>query len=325
MSISINENFFKERNTIIYNAYAKKDIKISALGDIHLSENLITGKKLDKVLYQLQRQNPNYIFILGDLIDKPNVLDNSTRREELTSFFKSTSSIAPTMLILGNHDYLYKENVRYYFSYNNQYRDEEIAKILNINLLNDSIYKDKYLFVMGHIQPYDYYCNSMSKRHEGPASFYNDLKTKETLYTKLPNDLPKIALFHSGIGLEDPKNIEFMKNYDIIFSGHTHNGCVPIGMDEFFNIKVLKNRGIIGTNKKLFKNNIRGIVDLKTENGKVIPLIYNGGIIKVQECAPRFMRFVNMICPMQMDVMTITSDKDKVTKETYKYIKQKVR
>ena len=321
MAISINDNFFKVRNSVLYNEHVKRDIKISALGDIHLSEKLVTGRKLDMIKYQLQSQNPDYIFLLGDMIDDPKVLENPIRKGELTDFFIDVCSIAQTMLILGSHDFADEINGKGILNYNEEYWGA-ISNICNMHLLNNSTYYDSNIFVMGYFQTLEYYYNLIHQKKEDSNALYQDFKPRVSLYKNLPNNVPKIALFHSGIGIEEARNANLIKDYDAILCGHTHNGCVPIILDEILRYKSLKNIGIISPKKQLLAHNIRGIVDLNID-GKFIPLINSGGIIKLQECAPKFIQFCNMICPMQMDVMTITSDLDKVRREHSKYVKVK--
>ena len=63
-------------------------------------------------------------------------------------------------------------------------------------------------------------------------------------------------------------------------------------------------RGIIGPNKKFFPKNVRGLRKLKHNY-----ILITGGIVKIQECAPKLLHPFNHLCPMQMDVITLSKDK----------------
>ena len=88
----------------------KKDRKIAIVSDIHYTNNF-NKKTFDEIIKNLKTNQPDYICIPGDIVDKSNVLDYQTNT--LIDFFKTLGTIAPTYITLGNHDYLRKENKKY--------------------------------------------------------------------------------------------------------------------------------------------------------------------------------------------------------------------
>ena len=55
------------------------------------------------------------------------------------------------------------------------------------------------------------------------------------------------------------------KEYDLLLSGHTHNGMVP----KILNKLLKKNQGIIAPNKKLFPEIARGKIEVNMFNKKI--------------------------------------------------------
>ena len=80
----------------------KKDIKdtnIALISDIHYHPKF-NNKIFDKVLKQIKNNNIDYITIVGDLIDSSDIEEFSS----LKNFLENLTSIAPTIVVLGNHE-----------------------------------------------------------------------------------------------------------------------------------------------------------------------------------------------------------------------------
>lgn len=56
------------------------NLKISIFSDIHYS-NIFKTNKFKKIKQSLINEQPNYIFIPGDIIDKTNILDSEKRKK----------------------------------------------------------------------------------------------------------------------------------------------------------------------------------------------------------------------------------------------------
>ena len=86
------------RESIIYNKNVDKDIKIASVGDIHISKTV--GKRdINNISESISNENPDYVCLLGDLIDSPRELSRGKGLDNLENLVKYCSKIAPTMII----------------------------------------------------------------------------------------------------------------------------------------------------------------------------------------------------------------------------------
>ena len=284
------------RESNFYNEYAKKDIKIASIGDIHLSK-LVGEKDINNINETLHKENPDYICLLGDIIDSPKELTIEKNIENLNTLIKNCSSIAPTMIIIGNHDY----------EKNSDLSDElniwnEINKIRNVYVLNDNTYSDKRILIGGYTQKREAYGSKRNTHHEDSIAFYNDFISHSNLYEELKDDVPKILLTHSPESINNLKVEELLSVYDLIITGHYHNGCVPSFLENIYP----KNAGIITPKFKVFPKTARGIIKLESGNY----LIYSGGWTKLSSCSPIICHPLDTLCNRQIDVITLTSNKE---------------
>ena len=105
-------------------------------------------------------------------------------------------------------------------------------------------------------------------------------------FEDIPVDIPKIALIHSPIRLTDDNVFEHLKAYDVILTGHTHNGMIP---DSISNI-LPGNWGIVSPNKKLFPKIARGKI-VKEET----TIIVNGSITKLSLLSGKSLHRFNFV------------------------------
>ena len=301
----------KIRRSFIFNPHALNDIKIACIGDIHLSK-IVGEKDITRIVSVLNNEKPDYICLLGDLIDSPKGLENNKIYNDLLKLVNSCASISTTLIVLGNHDFA-----------NIDYEKKEIAnKYLkmwdkiklptNVHILNDKTYSDGKVLFGGYTQKPEVYCKTKRKR-ENSEAFCIDLSKKTKLYSNLEEKIPKIFITHSPESLQETKNAKLLSSYDIAITGHYHNGCVPALLDDIFP----QNRGIITPNKKLFPKVARGIVRLETGTC----LIYSGGWVKIQDCSPKILQPLDKLCNRQMDIIILTSE---IIKERIIIKKEKV-
>lgn len=288
------DSYLQIRDLKIYNKKVKNNFKLVALGDLHISR-LVDNRKLEPIKYQLDRENADYNVFLGDLVDSPKELDKDIKRKELKGLIKVASEIAPTMIILGSHDYVLEEDINI-FSYNDEFW-KEVENIDNVHLLNNTFYKDSRVFFMGYMQTLNYYYNKENSHLENSEAFYKNFRKYKSLYKNLPLDVVNIGLIHSPEYAKDNKNIELLKEYDLLMGGHDHDGCIPFGIGNF-------RTGIISPKKEIFPKEVRGFRTLKTGTDMLI----SGGIVKIQDCAPTILHPLNHLCPMQMDTITFTGE-----------------
>ena len=294
-------DLLKIRDSIIYNSNVKSDIKLIGLGDLHLS-NLVGQKDVDLVLKSIDEEKPNYICFLGDLIDSPLLLTNDKKLKELESLIKNSAEIAPTFIVLGSHDFIDESTDNFSDILSLMDIWDYLDSISNVNVLNDKFYSNEEIFIAGYRQKRDVYYNLMNEHVEDANAYYNDVIKYTSLYTCLPMEKPKIFLTHSPEPLHNKNNINLLSGYDVIMAGHYHNGCVPALLDNI----MPGNMGLITSRKKLFPSKARGIDRLQSGTY----LIYSGGWVKIQECAPTLLHPLDDLCNRQMDVVTLTSDEE---------------
>ena len=210
-------------------------------------------------------------------------INNSESLFKLKHLLEFSAKVAKTFVVLGNHDYIHREN---YSSYKEKI-SLVIKNIQGITLLDNDVYSDDELWLMGYTETIKYY----RRKNYDFKEFYNDFSKHDLLYKNVDKRLPSVALVHSPEFSDDKRCISLLNKYDLIICGHTHDGCVPFGVGEF-------TRGIISPKKKFFPKNVRGI--RKIGNGYIL---VTGGVIKISKCAPKKLHFLNHLCPMQMDVI----------------------
>ena len=254
-------NKIKIQEDTIYNKYAYHDIKIIHIADIHFNIN-IKNKKLISLSKCINLEKPDYIIITGDTIDTGEITNNYEKIQELISFFKCITNNNKVIISLGNHDI--------YNGYQSFF--EELNKINNLFVLDNKAYTDEFVYIGGLTLPKDYYYN---KNHdESVKIFIENIDKNSKLFNKLPSNKVKIALIHSPIKLTDSKVLAKLSSYDLILSGHTHDGMVPDFLKPLFK----NNTGIISPYKKLFPKIARGKIVNKDKN---ITIIITGGVTKL--------------------------------------------
>lgn len=292
------DHYLQIRDITLYNKNVKNDFKVVALGDIHLSKS-VDKIKITAIKKQIKEEKADYNVFLGDFVSTPKELENKEIQEQLLDLIKASALVAPTMIILGNHDFINKnkEKDNKYSIENNKAFWEKFISINNVYLLNNKLYQDNQVLFMGYKETLKYYYNNES--YEDLEVFYHDFKSYPKLYKNLPKDIIKIGLIHSPEYAKLEKNNMLLRDYDLLISGHNHDGCIPFGFGNF-------TFGIISPKKKIFPKEARGYRVLNTGTS----LLISGGITKIQECAPKVLHPFNHLCPMQMDTITFTNKLD---------------
>ena len=292
-------DILKIRESTLYNKNVKENVSIVGIGDIHIS-NLVGMDDINRISEVLYNTKADYICMLGDIIDSPEILENEQKTKELEMLIHNSSLIAPTMIVLGGHDFVderqgcYEDILKTTKIWNN------IGKIPNVHLLNDRVYTDNKIVICGYHQKSDVYYNLSNEKKEDVKSFYEDFKLNTKLYRELPSKKPKVLLTHSPEPIYELQNESFVSKYDIILTAHYHNGCVPAILDDIYP----ENAGIITPSRRLFPKQARGII--KLNNGPY--LIYNGGWVKISECTPKIFHPLDKLCNRQLDIVTLTSN-----------------
>ena len=292
-------NIVDIRESTFYNKNVNDNIKIACIGDIHIS-NLVGIDDIYKIINSLIEVDPDYICFVGDILDSPKELTNENSLNNAKLLMDLCSEIAPTLVVLGNHDFMYNGSKDVDDFYECMDEWEEICNIPNVNLLSDEVFSDDRIVVTGYRQKKDAYFSQNSKMKEDSMAFYNDFSSRQHLYRNLAKDKPKILLTHSPEVIGNEKVQELLSEYDIILTGHYHNGCVPSFLEKVYP----GNFGIITPTKRPFPKIARGIK--KLDNGSY--LFLSGGWVKLSESAPKILQPLDIICNRQMDVINLTPD-----------------
>ena len=126
------------------------------------------------------------------------------------------------------------------------------------------------------------------------------LQNNFNLVTNLPKKKYKVALIHSPILLSEKKVVEKSKEYDLVLSGHMHNGLIPRILD-----KIIKNNyGLISPDKRLFAKNTRG--KIKT---KYYTIIITGGITKLSPSSTKILYKLNGLYQISINKITVKGEK----------------
>ncbi|MDY3798580.1 MAG: metallophosphoesterase [Bacilli bacterium] len=266
----------------------KKDITFIHIGDIHYNETT-SAKKLEYIKYAIEDAHPDYIFITGDLLDRPKITKNKEKIKLLVSWLNSLGNIAKVFISLGNHDIILEEDYKFF---------NKLNDINNIYVLNNQSYEDENVFISGFTLPTNYYYNI--EKHEDENALLETLQNNFNLVTNLPKKKYKVALIHSPILLSEKKVIEKLKEYDLVLSGHMHNGLIPRILD-----KIIKNNyGLISPDKRLFAKNTRG--KIKT---KYYTIIITGGITKLSPSSTKILSKLNGLYPISINKITVKGEK----------------
>ncbi len=196
-------------NTLEVNNYSISTDKLNSqvrfvfISDLHCREY---GEKNCDLVTKIKEQNPDFIAVGGDMVNKHSA-DDHVMRELLPQL----AEIAPTYCILGNHELYIKDEIDF---------DKDInttgAKLLDNNTVTLEIHGEKIL--LGGMSDFPYY--------EYNAPYYN---TPERYFwenfKEASKDCYSILLHHQPEYLE---SIMQDSNVDLVMCGHTHGGAIQI-------------------------------------------------------------------------------------------------
>lgn len=190
-------------------------LKVIHISDIHYGKHF-NKEKLEKVVNKINEINPDIVVLTGDLID--NKL-NDDQINELKKLLSQINSNLGKYAISGNHDTKYD-----YFDY----------------IINDSGFinlDDSYNIIYG--KKSNIMISGISSNIESNKTV-NEKLSESINYSNNNETNYKILLIHEPDYIDEIKDIE----YDLILSGHSHNGQVrlpiigaiykPIGSKKYY-------------------------------------------------------------------------------------------
>ena len=275
-----------------------KKIKIVLISDIHIS-SILKEKRLENIIQKVKEIKPNYICIPGDLIDSVNVLEDEKNKKMTISFLKRLGLITKVIISLGNHDISRLLSKSFHTKWNDDKDNvffNELKKIKNVKLLDNDIYCDGDIRFIGFTPSFKYY-----RKRDGDIDVL--IKEMSDVVLKVDNNKYNILLCHSPVHILNDEILEkvtFMKDINLILSGHMHNGMVHPIMEIFWK----GNNGIITPGRRFFSKILsRGMI--KKDD---ITLIISGGITKLSYSAPNLLHHLNCLYPMNMEIINVRNN-----------------
>lgn len=267
--------------------------KICLIADIHYSKNYNIDI-FKEIIDNIKTNKPDFICISGDLVDDASVLKISELSNILTEFIKELSKNAPLIITKGNHDKTVFIHKKHYYIDSNEYFSS-LNKLENVYYLNNkTLIRDKLSFTGINLDYKWYY----DKNHEDSKVFADLFDSK---ISKIDKSKYNILLCHTPSCIMEEEVIKKSKQlnkFDLILSGHMHNGLVMDFFDKKFN------RGLVGPYKKFFPKYARGKIE-KEINNKKISLVISGGIIKFADNSPKLFKKLNFLYPIHIDYIEI--------------------
>lgn len=272
-------------------------INIKHFGDVHANEHFYYGR-LARIEDAICNDKTDYIMFTGDLIDSNEYISrNPVKGNKLLKWIERLSSTSKFIMVPGNHDIFSKEDGEWIYDVDIAFW-KELASIEGVSFLPIcEKYEDELIHVTGIDLGYDYY--EKYKMREDKEELLEELRSIREKLVPVDGKL-NVLLSHSPVYLTDQDVVEQIKSFDLILSGHMHNGCVIPSMERFFP----KNRGLISPKRGILPNNARGTIDLS--NGS--KLVITGGITKIANSS-----LLNSLFPMEITEIEYNPEDKKST------------
>lgn len=192
------------------------------IADIHSTKGA-SYKLFDKIICEIKTQNPDYIFIPGDIIYSSDDLLNKDNREKIEYLFNNLSKISKVFISLGNHDLKdgresnYKDTLKYLKS---------LEKNNDIYILNNEAIDLDDITVVGFSPRYECY---YEKYDDYWIKYFIEDFNKSSY--KFDKKKYNIFLTHSPVIISKKETLELLnedlKDIDLILCGHMHDGLIP--------------------------------------------------------------------------------------------------
>jgi len=273
-----------------------KKTTVACLGDWHISP-IVSSRQAKLIQESLGKIKPELILLQGDLIDSPSLLRDEKLKAQLIDTMKICSEMAPTLMVLGNHDYI--EPVHRKIESKEAFQKlvmekpletwRKICQEAGVKLLADEWFETETVAVFGFFENEKMLFNKAAwhENFEEMQKRIRELKQNGKLETK-PK---KVNWFFSHVPIGQVAEMKELEGFKVMSFGHTHGGCVPRGLDTAFD-KIGFTGGLIAPSKRLFPlKQIRGCET--TKNGAKI--IVNTGMILAQACAPKLFQELNFL------------------------------
>lgn len=196
-------NTIKIKNYSISTNKLNSSAKFVFISDLHCKEY---GDKNSELVSKIKEQNPLFIAVGGDMVNKYSSDDHVMR-----GLLPQLANIAPTYCILGNHELILKDEIDFKNDINSTG-----AKLLDNEMVTIETNGEK--FLLGGMSDFPYYDFNAPDYDTPERYFWEDFKDKS-------KNGYSILLHHQPEYLE---SIMQDSNVDLVMCGHTHGGAVQI-------------------------------------------------------------------------------------------------
>lgn len=236
-----------------------KGFKALVVSDLHYSGYEDNARMID-ILLELDDQNYDAVFIVGDIIDSTNVLKEEGSQEFLVDFMKILGSFIPTYIAYGEHDISKQDsnNPKLWVSDKIVFMRDFLNKIAGfpgIHIAANNVYDIARGYTVSIINPsVEQALNSINGKREMleksliTCNYLKALRKNDT-NTLLCHD-PRTIIYLYILG--------YLDNVDLSLCGYTHGGYAqfkyfPVeGLLNLFN----KNKGLVEPLKPAILENI---------------------------------------------------------------------
>lgn len=276
-----------------------KPLKVLLTGDWHVSP-IVSERQLDFLKDAISQANPDLIIVQGDLVDSPVELGRETSLKKLMRELKVCAKAAPTVVVLGNHDYITPvKNIEVKKEYSLP-RFKILCQKCGVKLLIDEWCEMDGIRIFGALINEE---SIITTNRSGKIIYKENAKAFEKKLAdfefKMQPD--KINWFAAHAPLLTPKVIEKCQDFDVMSFGHTHGGMVPRGMDEMFD-RLNIHRGLYSARSTFFPKKVRG--SWQEKEGSFV--VVNTGMTGAQFCAPRAAQALNFMKAAEVSLVEIT-------------------
>ena len=235
--------------------------KYLLLSDLHVETK--ESRNINDMCESIKTIDHDSVLIPGDILNRVGVLDNAEVLNRLFKLFDILGKNHKVVCSLGNHDLMDRVGRDWQKADKNRLIDF-LRNNTNAIVLDNQRCNLDGVTIDGFTLPYEYYKNEAGT--ETISQFleaYRNFKLEDV-------DTPKLLMVHSAYnaietGLPD--------NYDVIVSGHSHNGLVPPALDFIpGSIGLMSPQTELKKLKGLFPKYTRGLIEGKyIINGAINP------------------------------------------------------
>lgn len=301
-------NVFKVRLHKVNLSRKVAPIKVMCTGDWHVSP-IVTENQFEFLKEAILKGDPDVIVLQGDLVDSPVELKRDSSLEKLKRELKLCSAAAPTVMVLGSHDFITPTNPA------KNMHDEvvpiwkEICKECGVKLLMDEWFSTEKIRIFGSFQ--DERCmretDDPDKHYDNPEGFAKCLaEAADKIKKGLPKKRDKVVWFASHAPLLNSDVINVLEPFDIASFGHTHGGIIPLGMDELME-KAGLHFGLVSANRGLFPRRVRGMMPISDST----MMLVNPGMIATHFCVSKWLQNLNFLKAAEVSVVDVSGEDQK--------------